>query len=162
MKYQLLFLLLFYYGTNCFAQTFQLKVIGTTVAESKLIDSLKYNLNHPNVQAITDDINSMAERLSKIGYVENQVLENIRKNDSSFIAKFSLGQRINSIHIYLGKNREIIDLISSDKKKDTLTLPYSDIEPFLNNTLRKLEQNGFAFAKLKLVNIKKKNNSLFA
>ena len=162
MKYQLLFLLLFYFGTNCFAQTLQLKIIGTTVAESKLIDSLKYNSNHANVKAISDDINSMAERLSKIGYVENQVLENIRKNDSSFIAKFSLGQRINSIHIYLGRNREIIDLISLDKKKDTLTLPYSDVEPFLKNTLRKLEQNGFAFAKLKLVNIKRKNNSLFA
>jgi hypothetical protein len=88
------------------------------------------------------------------------MLENTRKNDSSYVAKFSLGERIKLIHIYIGRNRKINDLVSLDKKKDTLILPYSETESFLNSTLQKLEQNGFAFAKLKLTNIKKKNNSL--
>ena len=49
-----------------------------------------------------------------------------------------------------------------DNKQDTLIFPYNDVESFLNSTLQKLEQNGFAFAKLKLTNIKRKNNSLYA
>ena len=122
----------------------------------------------------------MSERLSKKGYLENQLLENTRENDSSYVAKFSLGERIKFIHIYIGrkslsptlakgegaetkKDHSIIkNLIGLDKKKDTLILPYSETESFLNNSLRKLEQNGFAFARLKLANIKRKNNSLYA
>jgi len=153
--------LLFYFGTNCFAQTYQLKIIGNSTSENKIIDSLKYNSVHTNVKAINDEVNTISERLSKIGYIENQVLENTKENDSIYTAKFRLGERIKSIHIYIGRNREINNIVSLDKKKDTLILPYSEIETFLNNTLQKLEQNGFALAKLKLINIQKKNNSLY-
>ena len=159
----LAFILLFStLGTNCFSQNFQLQLIGSTPSENKTIDSLKYNSSHLNVKAIADEVNFTTERLSKIGYLENQVTDNIRKNDSSFITKFRLGQKIKFIHIYIGHNCEIIDLISLDKKKDTLVIAYSEIESFLNNTLQKLEQKGFAFAKLKLANIKRKNNTLHA
>ena len=162
MKHSLFFLLLFYFGTNCFAQTFQLKITGSSVFENKIIDSLKYNSIHANVKAISDEVQTMSERLSKIGYIENQILENTRENDSSYSAKMNLGERIKSIHIYIGRNREINDIVLLDKKKDTLIMPYGEIESFLNNTLQKLEQKGFALAKLKLLNIQKKNNSLFA
>lgn len=149
-------------GTNCFSQNFQLLIIGNSPSETKIIDSLKYNSTHTNTKAITDEVTTISERLSKNGYLENQLLENTKKNDSSYVAKFSLGERIKFIHIYIGRNNEIIDLVSLDKKKDTLILPYSETESFLNSTLQKLEQNGFAFAKLKLTNIKRKNNSLYA
>nr|WP_315149248.1 hypothetical protein [uncultured Flavobacterium sp.] len=139
-----------------------MKIIGSSPLENKVIDSLKYNSIHPNAQELSDEVNAMSEKLSKIGYIENQVLENIKENDSSYIAKFSLNERIKLIHIYIGKNREINDLALMDNKKDTLVMPYNETESFLNNTLHKLEQNGFAFAKLKLINIKKKNNSLYA
>ena len=104
----------------------------------------------------------MSEKLSKMGYIENQILENTRINDSAYSAKFSLGERIKQIHIYIGINPELKNVIALEKDKDTLVLPYTEIESFLNNTLQKLEQNGFAFAKLKLTNIKKKANSLYA
>ena len=156
------FVLFLIFGTNCYSQTFQLKIIGSSSIENKVIDSLKYNSIHSKAKDISNEVNTMSERLSKIGYIENQILENTRINDSSYVAKFSLGERIKFIHIYIGRNREIIDLVSLDKKKDTLSLPYSETETFLNSTLQKLEQNGFAFAKLKLTNIKRKNNSLYA
>jgi hypothetical protein len=53
-------------------------------------------------------------------------------------------------------------LLELDKTKDTITLPYSEIESFLNKSLVQLEQKGFAMAKLKLTNIQKKKNSLYA
>ena len=189
LKHSLFFLMLFYFGTNCFSQNFQLKIIGTSSSENKIIDSLKYNPTHKNVKAILDEVNSMSEKLLKLGYLENQILENTKKNDSSYISNFSLGERIKLIHIYIGrkiltptlstraianwrskgeeadaeKDNDIIkNLIGLDKNKDTLILPYSETETFLNNTLQKLEQKGFAFAKIKLVNIQKKNNYLQA
>lgn len=147
---------------NCSAQNFQLKIIGNSASENKVVDSLKYNSIHTNAKAVSDEVNTMSERLSKIGYIESQLLENIKENDSSYVAKLSLGERIKSIHIYIGRNPEIKDLISLDKTKDTITLPYSKIESFLSQTLQKLEENGFALAKLKLIAIQKKNNSLYA
>lgn len=162
MKHSLFFLLLFYFGTNCFAQNFRLQITGSSTFENKVIDSLKYTSTHTNAKSISDEINSISERLSKIGYIENQVLENTKENDSIYTAKFRLGERIKSIHIYIGRNREINDIVSLDKKKDTLILPYVEIESFLRSTLQKLEQNGFALAKLKLINIQKRNNSLYA
>ncbi len=169
------------FGANCFAQNSQLKIMGISDVETKVIDSLHYDTNHKNAKSISTEGNMMVEKLSKIGYIESQVVENTKKNDSTYIAKLSLGDRIKSIHIYIGRkiltptiskgegaetgkdNNSIIkDLIGLNKTKDTLILPYAETEAFLNQTLQKLEQNGFALAKLKLVNIQKKNNSLFA
>lgn len=147
---------------NCSAQNFHLKLIGNSISENKVLDSLNYTPKHTNLKSLSDEINLTSEKLSKKGFIEHQLLENTRENDSSYIAKFSLGKRINSMHIYIGRNSEIKDLISLDKKKDTITLTYEKIESFLSQTLQKLEQNGFALAKLKLVNIQKKKHSLYS
>jgi Omp85 superfamily domain len=149
-------------GTSCFSQNFQLKIIGNSALENKVLDSVQYKIIHANTKAVVDEVNSMSERLSKTGYIENRILENSKENDSSYLAKLSVGERIKSIHIYIGKNSTIFDLISLDKTKDSITLPYGEIETFLNQSLQKLEQKGFALAKLKLVNIQKKNNILYA
>jgi hypothetical protein len=162
LKTLITYTLLLYFGLNCSAQNFHLKLIGNSNSENKVLDSLNYISKHSNVKSITDEINLATEKLSKKGYIESQLLENTKENDSSFITKFSLGERIKSIHVYIGRNPEIKDLISLDKTKDTIILPYSKIESFLSQTLQKLEQNGFALAKLKLINIQKKNHSLYA
>ena len=161
--------------------------MGNLVSENKVLDSLNYIQKNTNLKSITDEINLTSEKLSKLGYIENQLIENTRENDSSYVAKFNLGDRIKFIHIYIGRkkptqpsqregfkkeeetitakdfnNTVITDLIGLDKTKDTLILPYNEIELFLNSTLQKLEQNGFALAKLKLIHIQKKNHSLYA
>lgn len=159
----LLFIILFLaFGTQCFSQNFLLQITGSSTSENKIIDSLKYISIHTNTKTINDELDSLSERLTKNGYLENLLIENTKENDSSYVAKFSLGERIKFIHIYIGRDLEINDLISLDKKKNTVTLPYSDTESFLNRALQKLEQNGYAFAKLKLTNIQRKNNSLYA
>ncbi|MBA4275647.1 hypothetical protein [Flavobacterium sp.] len=162
MKHFIFVLTLFTFGLNCSGQNFQLQLIGSTDSENKVLDSLNYNSKHKNTKSISDEINLTSEKLSKMGFIENRVLLNTQENDSNYVAKFSLGKRINSIHIYIGRNPAIVDLISLDKTKDSIVLPYGEIESFLNQTLQKLEQKGFALAKLKLANIQKKKNSLYA
>ncbi|WP_281298381.1 BamA/TamA family outer membrane protein [Flavobacterium limnophilum] len=182
MKPTALLLLFFIIGLNCSSQNFQLRLIGSSDFENKTLDSLHYNSKHKNLKSLTDEIHLTSEKLSKIGYIENRILENSKENDSTYTAKFSLGERTNSIHIYIGRkilsptlskgegaeteieNNNVIikDLISIDKTKDSIILPYNGIESFLNQTLLKLEQKGFALAKLKLMNIQKKNHSLYA
>ena len=162
MRAVLPFLLFFVFGLNCSAQNLHLRLIGSSDFENKVLDSLDYNSKHPNTKSISDEINLTSERLSKIGFIENRILENIKENDSSYVGKLSFGERIKSIHIYIGRNPVLINLILLDQKKDSIILPYGEIESFLNQTLQKLEQKGFAMAKLKLTTIQKKNNSLYA
>lgn len=162
MKPFILFIVLFNFGVSSFAQSFQLRLIGNTVSENKIIDSINYNKTHKNTKAIVDEINMMSEKLSEIGFIGNQILENIKENDSAYFAKFSLGEKIKSIHIYIGVNPSINELIENEKTKDTIFLPYGETESFLNQTLQKLEKKGYALAKLKLVNIKTKKQTLYA
>ena len=182
MKTLNIYVLILAFGLNCSAQNFHLKLIGDSIFENKVLDSMNYISKHQNIKSLTDEINLASEKLSKKGFIEHQLLENTKDNDSSYTAKLSLGEKIKSIHIYIGRKihsptlskREgeeteisynsalIKDLIGLDKTKDTLLLTYGEIESFLNTTLKKLEQNGFSLAKLKLANIQKKNNSLYA
>ena len=162
MKPFALFILFLTFGMHSSAQNFQLKLIGSSESETKTLDSLNYNTNHKNLKSIVDELTIATEKLSKMGYLENQMLENAKENDSIYIAKFRLGEKINSIHVYIGRDPILIDLISLDKTKDSIILPYGEIESFLNQTLLKLEQKGFALAKLKLSTIQKKKKSLYA
>lgn len=150
------------FGLNCSAQSFQLQIIGNSDFENKVIDSLNYNSKHKNIKSLTDEINLTSERLSQKGFIENQILETTKKNDSVYTSKLNLGEKTKSIHIYIGKNPAIFDLITLDKKKDTIILPYEETEQFLNKTIFKLEQKGFAMAKLKLINIQKDKKTLYA
>lgn len=160
MKTFALFLLLILFSLNGNAQDFHLQINGNSSSESKTIDSLNYNKLHKNAKSIRDEIIIISEKLSKIGFIVNQILESKKTNDSSYISKFSLGERIKTIRVYIGANSEIKELITSNK--DSITMPYGEIESFLNETLLKLEKKGFALAKLNLVNIQKQKHSLIA
>lgn len=153
-KFFLFFILITSSGTIS-AQSFYLKIIGQTEKETKIIDSIGYVLKHKNAKSILDENNSFYEKLTKSGYLESQLTENSKLNDSTFFFKYDLGKRINYARIYIGiKSQENIDGNYS-VKNDTLTLRYEEIEPFLNATLKKLETNGFSMAKVKLINIQK-------
>jgi hypothetical protein len=147
---------------SCSAQNFRLRIIGSSLSETKTIDSLKYSLKHKNLKSLNDEINRFSEKLSKIGYIENKILENIKADDSIYTSKLRLGKKIKFIHIYIGRNSEIKELVTNDTKSDTIVIPYEELEVYFNNTIQKLEQKGFSLAELKLKNIYNKNTTLFA
>jgi hypothetical protein len=162
VKTKILLVAIFLFSLASRAQDFHLKIIGSTTAETKTIDSIDYISKHQNAKFIIEEINQLSKKLSQNGFIENQITETIKTNDSSYLSKIALGNRIKNIHIYIGIKNNTSSLNLFDEKKDTLILPYTQIEPFLKQTTKKLEQNGYAFAKLKLINIQKKNQILYA
>lgn len=147
---------------NLSAQEFQLKILGQNERETKIIDSIGYTLKHKNTKSIIDENNFFYEKLHKKGYTDSQLIENNKPNDSCFNFKYSLGVKVKSLHLYI--NEEVQQNISTlyEMKNDTLSLPYEEIETFLNTILKKLESNGFSMAKVKLVNIQKRKGFLIA
>lgn len=158
MKKLFLFVVFVIFSWNISAQQLYLKISGQTEKETKLIDSIGYILKHVNAKAISDENNAFAEKLTKNGFLENQIIENKKSNDSTFSFQYSLGSKINFIHIYIGEANASL----FDTKKDTLIIPFSESEPFLNTTLKKLEATGFSMAKVSLANIQMKKKFIIA
>ena len=160
---KIVFLFLFFcFSFTVSAQKLYLNVAGNSEAEKKTIDSIGYAHQHENAKSILDEANQLSEKLTQNGYIENRMLNNTKPNDSTFIWRFSLGRKTDFIHIYIGKNNPPYLASLFDSKKDTLIVPFNEIESFLKQTLNSLESKGFALAKLKLINLKKTNTYLSA
>ena len=84
-----------------------LKINGNSDIENKTIDSIGYNTNHINIKSIFDEANSMSEKLLKLGFIENEVIENKKTNDTTFQFIFDIRKKTNFIHIYIGANSEL-------------------------------------------------------
>ena len=163
MKPLLLFIFIFIFSWNSSAQNFHLQIIGKTDLETKIIDSLNYITKHKNTKSLKDEINKLSTKLSQIGYIDTTTPILSTANDSSFVNQFTLGEKIKSVLVYIGKEKSLNDLISSKTNNNNkIELPYSEIDSFLKETLNKLEQNGYALAKLKLINIERNKNTLSA
>lgn len=143
-------------------QKLHLKITADSQSDLKTIDSIGYVKNHSNAKSIVDEANSFSEKLKRFGFLENEILENKKQNDSTFLFKFQLGQKTKSIHIYIGRNSELQKLGILENTEDTLKLAFSETETFFTTTLNTLERRGYSLAKLQLVNLKKQKGILLA
>lgn len=162
LKSKFIFLFLIFSYLTSQSQTFQLKILGKTAAETHIIDSIGYSTINQNSIQISDKLNTIAKKLIEAGYINSYIIKKTKQKDSSSIVTISLEKKIKYIHIYIGKINNLISKDLFDSKKDSLTLPYTQAELFLKQTLQKLELNGYAFAKVKLDNIQQKDEHLHA
>ena len=162
MKKQLFLLFsLLYFGTTL-SQTLYLKAEGSTIQETKIIDSIGYKKTFATAKEIVEETNNLSQKLYRIGYLE-QKLESIDKiNDTTFVSKFTLGKKIDFIHIYIGKEIQETWLAGYNLKDQFITMPIQDIEPFMETVLKKLEKSGYSLSKVKLENFRDSNSKLIA
>lgn len=157
MKKFLLFTFIFFY-LNSFGQNLRLGIDAENEKAKKTVDSLNYKKEHQNAKSIIDEGNLVSDKLTKLGFIENEILETKKLNDSTFQFKFNVGKKTDYIYIHIGEKFSGY----LDDKEDTLKIRFEETENFLNETLSKLERKGFSLARLKLVNFKKNKNALFA
>lgn len=139
-----------------------LKIVGENEMQTKIIDSIGYSKSFSNVKGIIDETKLFSEKLLKVGYLEQEVSESNKENDSTFLYSYDTGRKTTFIHIYIGKDLEEKNWSIYESKKDTLKLPFSESESFLNATLKRLESKGYSMAKVKLDNLKNKDGIVFA
>lgn len=141
-----------------FGQNLYLKIYGENEKALKTIDSIGYLKNYANAKLVVDETNAFSKKLLSLGYLENEIVDNGKLNDSTFFFKYNIGKRTNFIHIYIG--RKFADFL--ELKSDSLMMPILESESFLNMTLKKLEVKGFSLAKVKLDGLKNDNGIVFA
>lgn len=145
---------------SAYTQNFYLKINGSNIIENKTIDSLSYTKTHPNIKSLFSEIQNTSEKLSKEGYIDNKTKEIKKTNDSTYLAFFELKNKIKHIHIYIGTNNAADNL--KEKQNDSIIIPYKEIETYLKREASKAEKSGYALSKIKLENIQRKNNVIYA
>ena len=157
MKY-LLFLLLF--SPYLYSQQFYLKIEGSSSTENKIIDSIGYTKTHKEIKNLLEAQNNFNQNLLKIGYLENELVETKKTNDSSFTFSYKLGNLTRNIEIKTDSLSNEVKEILSLKASEIIML--SNTENYINEKLNILEKKGFAQSKIKLDNFYKNNNQLHA
>ncbi|MCD0466865.1 hypothetical protein LPB89_15670 [Flavobacterium sp. ENC] len=142
------------------AQNFYLEIKGSNQNESKIIDSLHYLTKHSNIKSLFDETNKTSKMLEKKGYLDNTILEITKLNDTAYRSIISLKNKTKNIHIYIGRNNSFFN--SSEIQKDTLIIPYAELEDYLNQKIIEAAKQGFALSKIKLENIQRKNSVIYA
>ncbi|WP_308992963.1 POTRA domain-containing protein [Mariniflexile litorale] len=140
----------------------QLKIVGHTLAETTSIDSLNYVKNHENYLSIKREIDSLQKILYKIGYIENELKNIHRVNDSVFLTEIHLKKKYTSIFIYYDKslfNPKLLNVISKNVFDTYFTIPFIELEKTLHYINSKISEKGFPFSKLHLFNIEIDNKS---
>ena len=160
MKSFLPFILILIICWTSAAQNLKLTIIGKTKSETLVIDSLQYKKSHNSLKEINDEINKVTASLSKKGYIDNIASETEKINDSSFFNIFNIGEKIELIHITvpedISKNRKL------QANNNVITISYSKLDSFLNQTIQSLEEKGYALANVKLENIERIEHTLYA
>lgn len=138
-----------------FAQHFHLKLTSKDKNEKKILNQIDYLKIHKNYPSISSEVNSVSEKLKKIGFFTNQY--QIKQNDSIYTAIFKLGVKT-KFAVIDTKNANIeIEAIEND----TIQIPIEELEPFLLKLKSNLEKEGKVFSEIKLINHHIKNSKLY-
>lgn len=155
---------LLFFGWMCSAsihsQSVYLMAEGNSENETKVIDSLYYQKTFEDYASLQEEVKSVKNRLTNLGYLENELLCLKKQNDSSYLASFIIKQRYKIVRIYFDSsiNRNILKLISTDIKEDYVDIEIGKLEETLKLLNSEFSNQGDPFSTLQLSNIKKSND----
>ncbi|OIQ21639.1 MAG: hypothetical protein BM549_09005 [Lacinutrix sp. MedPE-SW] len=139
------------------AQNLNLEIIGSNDKETEIIKNLNYNKTHIDYKSVLNEIDSLQNRVTKSGYIENSIFALTKLNDSTHLSKIHLGNKYEVIHIYFEKNQitsQSIKLITDNIFDSFFVIPFEEVENTLSFLNKDIANQGFPFTKLKLSDIK--------
>ncbi|MBA6153715.1 ShlB/FhaC/HecB family hemolysin secretion/activation protein [Gelidibacter maritimus] len=146
------------------AQSLSLKAIGTTEDATSLLEAINYQRNFTDFNSLEIELNSIANSLMHLGYLESGFLGLEQTNASSFVATYTLGERYKKAKIYFGAdfNTKILKLVSNSITDRYFEIDITNLETSLETLNAELASIGNPFSTLQLTNIKKKDGVLSA
>jgi len=147
-------------SANLSSQSLYLKAEGSNENETKIIDSLGYQNQFQDYASLNSEISNLKKRIEHAGYLESE-LTNVRKeNDSAFLALFTLKQKYKSIRIYYNGivDKKTLGLISATITDTYFEIRFDKLEEILKFLNSELAEKGSPFASLQIINIKKQKD----
>jgi len=148
------------FSANLNAQSLHLDITGGNDSDIKLIDSLSYEKQFQNYEALNQEILDFKIRLEHLGFLESELKNVTKKNDSTFLAFFSLKNRYKVIRIYYNGtiDKKTLEIVSSKTTDTYFEIGFEKLEATMEFLNSKLLENGDPFTSLKIDNIKKQND----
>ncbi|MBT8253939.1 MAG: hypothetical protein HKN00_04210 [Flavobacteriaceae bacterium] len=146
-------------------QSLYLRIDGENDANTTFIDSLGYQKRHADFQSLSNAIDSTFIRIQRLGYIDCELIETAKINDSTFHSKLNLNRRFDTIYIYYPKNvlsASDLALISDSVESDFFVLPILRLEAALTTLNSILANRGKPFLSLRLSDLKKESGLLIA
>ena len=152
MKFYLIFIFCFLGLSSTLSQSLYLKINGINDLQTATIDSLGYVNKHENGKSIQTELKKFQEIIVTQGYFNMEFLESNKSNDSTYIYRYDLKNKYNTIAISITESYQSFIPLEFELEDNQISLPISTTSIFLNSLLSKLEKNGFSMAQAKLEN----------
>ena len=159
------FLFLIIFSLFCFfgnSQNLQLRITGNDSIAQNVIDSIYKPTKFKNFKTLKTKLDSLVIVFQKTGFIEAEIQNQERINDSLFEAKIYLKNKFYSIYIHNYKSlvsKNLLETISESFTEDYFITKISNIENALNTINECLIANGNPFSKVTLENITKIDNN---
>jgi len=159
------FLFLIIFSLFCFfgnSQNLQLRITGNDSIAQNVIDSIYKPTKFKNFKTLKTKLDSLVIVFQKTGFIEAEIQNQERINDSLFEAKIYLKNKFYSIYIYNYKSlvsKNLLETISESFTEDYFITKISNIENALNTINERLIANGNPFSKVTLETITKIDNN---
>ena len=140
-------------GRFASAQNSYLKVSAKNPFEKTIIDSVGYKSIHKDLESLFEETKNLSNKLTQLGYIENEITKAQKSNDSTFNYSCALGKKVKNLYLYIIPNSKLKLLGIIEAKNDTLKIPYNSVETFLKQTLSKLENQGYPLSKVQLIDL---------
>jgi outer membrane protein assembly factor BamA len=146
-----------------FAQQKALHVLAKNTKNQAVLSSVKFSKNHKNKKLLKLERNNILKKLAEKGYLKSKIDSSYLK-DSIYTVIYDIGRPIKQISIGYSQTikESLLKKYTSDYTKQTITLKWDLVKPFLNNLLEYYQKNGNPFTRIRLKNIHLKKNEAFA
>ncbi len=158
LKKLLYLILLFPLGIS--GQAVSLEILADDTRSATVIDSVGYSKLHPDALSAQKHTADFVSQLRNAGWLAART---VRDTLQGAVLKswVSIGPRAKNIHIYIGSD-PIIKQAIQGSRNDSVSMPVSSVEAFLNRTLAKLESMGYPLSVLQLGRISATGDNLQA
>lgn len=108
--------------------------------------------------ALKKEADTVYLKLQRMGFIESEMLQLQKENDSSFIADFFLGKKYSEIAIYYSQEdftKKELQGVASEITDEYFVLPFEKIPTSLRKLTTIRNQKGNAFARLRLTELER-------
>ena len=158
--YYIYLVLLVINSIKVFSQEITLKINSKIDSEKKVLDDLIFIKKHKDFSSINSELQKISWYLKVNGYFTNTI-DSITTKNNSTTAFFSLNHKTERAVLYISDDNKVY-FKNHNLKNNFITVPISNLASILNETSKKLDNEGKSFSKVSLENISIKKNTLFA
>jgi len=142
--------------TDGFSQQLHLNIEAEVALTETLKDSLDITEKHLDFSSLKSEADTLVNKLQRLGYIESELKELQKTNDSTFNATYYFGQRYSMVKVYYKEGDFTIkelSRVSETVTEELFIIPFEKIETSLK-VLNAIKTNsGNAFAKLRISNL---------